>query len=493
MALMTIVVSGVVIGSGGFGTVIGGNQSTISDSEINSEALRKAQDLIEEAAATARQDYAGVVATGPTPDGMYSKSLVIPAAYTTQCSSAIAGIVSWTGTHGRTGLSVGATTTIVNLPEMFALGGDCSIEPPPTGGWDPPEIYAYDTFSPGKPTALDALEHIAYMGEDNSPWLRIADARTVPPPPPIQNGGIFVPIPYANNFNSTGNVLDQINDIDVYKEQASGKVYAFAATASSTAQLVVLDVTDINNPVIAKNGSSLAKRSLIGVDPAGSFPEGWRIQYYDKKVYISTRETAGPEFHIFDVSDPTDPIELGSGTKLTGCTPPNGTTANDFVVNNGIAYLATSKSACEMMVYNVADPLSVAYIAGASTDFSGTEDGLSVFLLGTRLYFGRQKNSGHEIHMLNASKPFPTSGGFSTLASKEIGDDVTALRVVGPFAFAAVAHANEEFQVWPSDLSGTSINVYDFGNVVKAGFDYDDEWVFATGNATPNLTILYSP
>ena len=193
------------------------------------------------------------------------------------------------------------------------------------------------------------------------------------------------------------------------------------------------------------------------------------------------------------MTDPTDPTELGSGTKLTGCTPPNGTTANDFVISNGIAYLATSKDACELMVYNVANPLGVTYIAGASRDFLDTENGLSVFLLSTRLYFGRQKNSGPELYMLNASSPFPTLGGFPTLASKEIGDDVTDLRVAGRFAFAAVAHANEEFQVWSSDLSGPSINLYDFGNVVIAGFDYDNDWVFATGNASPNLTILYSP
>lgn len=483
--------SGVVVGTvgsvGSFGSAIGGKQTVVSDGEINTMALHKAQDLIEGAAAVARTNYSAVIPTTAVDSSgglTYTKTLTIPTAYATQCSQSIASTVSWSATYGRT-LWVGATTTITNIPEMLALGGDCAITPPPIGGWNPPHIYAYDTFS-GKPTALDALEHIAYMGEDNSPWLRIADARTVPLPIP-HNGDLFIPLPYANNFNSTGKVLDQINDVDVYKHEASGKVYAFVATASTTAQLVVIDVTDIQNPTIAVNGTGiLAKRNLTDVTATDSTAWGWRVYYYNGKLYITARETAGPELHIFDVTDPRDPTEIGRKELNT--------TVNDFVISNGLGYFAVQSDATgPLRVYNVATPTGITEVVGARGNIAGTENGLSIFLIGPRLYFGRQKNSGPEFYMLDASSPLTASGGLPILASKEIGDDVTDLRVVGPFAFAAVKHANEEFQVWPSDLSGPAINIYNFGNVINAGFDYNNEWFFVTGGSTPNFKILYSP
>jgi prepilin-type N-terminal cleavage/methylation domain-containing protein len=132
IALMTIVISGVLVGSGGFASTIAGYGGTVSDSEINSEALRKAQELIEQAAATAREDYTDVVETSVTDisDGLeYLKKLLLPTAYATQCQQAVSGVVSWTGTHGRE-LNVAATTTIVDVPGMIALGGDCDITLP---------------------------------------------------------------------------------------------------------------------------------------------------------------------------------------------------------------------------------------------------------------------------------------------------------------------------------------------------------------------------
>jgi hypothetical protein len=57
-----------------------------------------------------------------------------------------------------------------------------------------------------------------------------------------------------------------------------------------------------------------------------------------------------------------------------------------------------------------------------------------------------------------------------------------------------VDHANEEFDIWNVLTTPlTHIKTYNFGNVISGGFDYEPDFVYATGQSTPNLQILYSP
>jgi prepilin-type N-terminal cleavage/methylation domain-containing protein len=463
MAIALMTISAIIF-------AVGGNQSTVSDSEINAEAVLKAQDLIGQAVASSTKNFASIVANTSTDCAgslCYTKSISVPLAYATQCAEAIVGTVSWMGTYGRS-LSVSETSMVTDIPTLLALGGDC-ITTPPSGGWKPPVPYASDALNPGKPTSIDAVSHIAYMGFDHSPYLQIADARSAVLG---QNSGLF--ITFSNSFNSSGNVLDQINGLAIAKDPTSGKTYLFAATASTTAALSVIDVSDIYNPVI------VARKSL-----AGTTAQGWKLFYYNKRVYIVSQLTSGPEFHVFDVTTPTSPTELGSGYELNA-------TVNDLTVSNGIAYLATATGK-ELVVLNVANPSSISEITGASKSPGGSAAAESLFLNGTKLYLGLASNSGPEVYLLDASSPLTASGGLPTIASKEIGNDVVGIRVAGPIAFLGVSHASEEFQIWSSDLSGGAISIYNFGNVISAGFDYDNDWVFASGQSSPNLTILYSP
>jgi hypothetical protein len=470
-------------------TVIGGGASGISDGEINSEALRKAQVIVEEAVSHSKSDYLGVTATSSTECSgalCYTNTLEIPVAYATECQETIVGTVSWTGSYGRN-LSVYASTIIVDIPGMLALGGDCSISPP-ISGWNPPMVYAADDFSPGKPTSMDVANKIAYIGGDKEPFIYVADARSAAlsswPTQCCELGDA-----YANNFNFNGKVLDEVHDIDV--ASTTSKVYAYVATASTTAPFVVLDMTDIKNPAIASQAGVLAKRGLSGISA-----EGWRLYYFDNRVYVVSKvQAAGGELHIFDVSNPANPTQIGTPYELN-------TTVSDLAVTKKkdssgvshlIAYLAAGEdtSSSELIALDVTNAASITALSGATRNFSGTEPGLSVHIVGNRLYFGRADNSGAEFYALDASDPFNASGGLPISASQEIGHDVTAIRVVGRFAFIAVDHSNEEVQVWPSDFSGTYVSIYNFGNQVR-GLDFEDEWMFVASLATPSFQILYS-
>ena len=463
-----------------------GNQSNSVDTETNNEALYKAQGLLEEARALSRANFADVeTATSTEMSGalLYDKELTV--LDISECKKQATSTVMWATTTPRT-QKIELTTYLTSTDAFFALGGDCPLDAP-EDGWNPPVVFADDTINPGDFSSLDVVNKIVYLGSDsdnaNNQHFYIADARTATLG---QSGGLMVV--FANSFNDDGETINEINDIDVFKDFATSKVYAFIAMASTTAQFAVLDVTDINNPEL------VAKRRLSGITGSGPTAWGWRIYYYDKKVYITAREVGGPELHVFDVSDPTSPSEVGSKQLNT--------TANDLVVRDGIGYFATETDLRgELLVYNVSNPASITEIAGAGWNFGGDEDGRSLFLLGNKLYFGRDKtSSGPEFYILDASNPLTAVGGLPIFGgsdpNKEINANVTDIRVAGRFAFlASHSGGSRGFYVWdisnPTNIQSIYLD-FNFGNKPIA-IDYEDNFVYAIGLSTPNLQILYSP
>ncbi len=464
-----------------------GNQSVSVDAETNNEALYRAQKILEDARAASRDDFFSVTtaSSSETISGLtYKKLLVVNDI--TPCKKQATSTVLWSLSPLRT-QSIDLSTFLTDIAGTLALGGDCATQAP-NKKWDNPQRFAFDTLSPGKSTAIDVLSEIAYLGQDKKPFLSIADTQGAILD--VNNRQDFF-VSFDNSFNSDGKTIDQINDIDVYVDPSSGKTYALIAMASSTAQFAILDVTDIKNPKI------IAKRQLTGVLPTGSQPGGHRIYYYQNKGYIVTRETSGPEFHIFDLSNPNNPLEIGTGTKLNGCTPPNGTTVNDFVIQNGVAYMAAEKENCELLIYDVSNPASIKYLAEASVDLPGNQDGFSIFILGNKLYFGRQSTgSGPEFYIFNTTNVLSQVNGLPTIGvPKEIGSDVIDIYIVGNFGFLVTTKTKEEFQVYnisvPANIS--VIKKYNFGNIIQGGLDYENDFIYTTGDATPNFQILYSP
>lgn len=464
-------------------TVVFGNQSVAVDTETNVEALGKAQALLEEARSLSRHDFAAVVTATSTwtPPGNLTYNVATLVADITQCKKQAVSTIAWQ--DGRRTLTISLTTILSDIAGALALGGDCAVNPSGKK-WDAPQRFAFDTLNPGKSTAIDVLKQIAYLGQDKEPFLSIADTHGAMLD--ANNSQDFF-VTFDNNFNAGGQTIDQVNDIDV--ASTSGRVYAFVAMASTTAQLAVVDVTDIRNPVLK------AKRQLSGITATDSTAWGWRVYYYDKKLYLTARETAGPELHVFNVSDPTNPTEdptKGGGRKELN------STVNDFVIRNGIAYVAVdSNLRGELLLYDVSVPSAISEIVGARTNLPGSQNGESVFLIGNKLYFGRQSvASGPELYVFDASNPQGASGGLPILgAPQEIGGDVLAVRVANQFAFLVSSKSKEEFQVWDiSDPSTITLTKkYNFGNIIAGGIDYEPDFIYATGDATSNFQILYSP
>jgi hypothetical protein len=362
---------------------------------------------------------------------------------------------------------------------MIALGGACDMSPP-TGGWNPPETCASDNFNPGKPTGLDVLEKIVYMTGDKAPYLYIASTTNAICDSHAPSQDLFVD---TGTFDA-GNVL---NDIRVSRA-SNGRIYAYVVANTPTKQFRVIDVTNPHAPIM------VASSTLSNVN--GSYPEGFRIFIYDNKAYVLTRETAGREFHIFDISTPwnaSSVTEFGGGYAINR-------TAESIVVTkkniSGVtryfAYMATDLDSKEVTVLDVTNPTSITEITFSDQDLPGNHDGASVYLSNDRLYVGRLSNSGSDFYVFDASRP---NIGLTKIGEQDIGTSVIGVVATGPFSFLATTKSNMEVQVWRSDPGNiVSINTdFNFPNLVENGIRYSENYVYVASQGNDALRILYSP
>ena len=396
------------------------------------------------------------------------------------CFKEVIDVTTW-NTFGRTGRTMTFGTGIGNLDIAKALGGDC--DPFPSGDtWKKPRVFSRHNFNPGKPVSIDVLNRIVYITDDKG-RLQIYDSSS-----DVLGGSVnFSITPYIDAGGK------QLNAVDVVKK--GSRRYAYVVRDDTTKQFQVIDVT---TPGTYTTSASVTLGGTI--PPTGSFPQGWRVFYYDDKVYVSTRETAGSEFHIFDVTTPMSPIEVGPGFEING-------TANDFFVTstkiNGatykFAFMATDRSANEVMVVNVTNPSAPSLLA--SIDLPTTNDALSLQLLGNKLYIGRQKTtSGPELFVYTVN--FGVSGSSPTVTLTQVGSgaeinfDTTYLRVTSQFAFIGNSLPGSEFSAWDisnptSGFARIDTSPLNVNNKIF-GLDYETPYIYVGSQANDSLQILYS-
>ncbi|MFZ2521872.1 MAG: hypothetical protein WAX44_02645 [Minisyncoccia bacterium] len=459
-----------------------GSQIIAVDTETNHEAIYMTTKNLESARKLSRENFLtlnGTTTTETSGNVTYTKRLTITDI--SQCKKQATTTTTWT-VGGTKPEYIELSTFLTNTPLALSLGGDC-ISNSPLSNWDNPTRFASDTMSPGKPTSLDELNRFVYIGADKSPFLYIASTSYATLG---QNSGLF--LTFSNGFD----LKAEPNSLDAVNFPAINSKYLFVALASSTKQLGIVNITNSTAPSVIYKGLS----SCV----SGSYPEGYLVYFYKNTLYLTTLYTAGPEFHIFDVTDPTNPIEYPIGSAL--CKGYElGNSVNDIAIveqiigtsTKKIAYMATDQSSKELRVFDVTNPLSIAELTSANQDLPGIQDGLSVYVIGNKLYLGRQSApSGPDLYIYDISDP---TIGLVSLGSADIGTGVLAIRVAGRFAFLATPKVNQEFQVWniqnPSNV--TNVAKYNFGNVVNRGIDYDPDFIYSTGQSTPNFQIIYSP
>ncbi len=466
---------------------VGGNfiaQYWTITSRTANEALYKAKTKLEDERSLIKGNFYGAVSTPLTKDTSDSSCTSGGLCYYVQstindissCSKYVTAYVEWqVESYPKTSTTL--STNLTNTSEIINRGGDCLLNVP-NGNWktNPPQSVGSVSFSPGKQlTGIDVLHKKIYVTTNTVPSFLVYNVPTSVGTNPTLAGSLDLKL---NGFSV------KINSLDVEEDLSTGRTYAFLAVGTTTKQLMVLDATDPSSPTL------VSQKDLQTVSSGGSYPQGFRIFVYDGRVYITVRETTGTELHIFDISTPTLPIEIGNGIELNR-------TVEDMVVReekvSGVkkkfAYLSTDSDTKELTVLDVTNDIVNEL---TPVDLAGIFDGTSVDVIGNKLYFGRLSNSsGPELFVFDITIP----GSPTLIGQTEVGNDVTTIKVFGDYAFVGTPNG---IQVWSSDnslwISGKLQN-YAMPNMAPLGFDVNLNWIYSitSNSATDKIQVLYTP
>lgn len=460
-------------------------------SETSNEALYKAKTLIETARAVSGANFQSVSSTPLTraenPDdpadaaciagGMcyFTRSTVFDIS---SCSKYVEAYVEWS-LGGRYPTSTATLyTNLTDNEEIIALGGDCILNEP-SGAWqsDTPETVGDVTLSPSNTMGMDVLQKRIYLVSASAPQFRVFKTPNVVGQNPSLLG-------------STSGMGFRLNGVDAVRDLSTGRTYAFVTQHASTSQLAVIDVTDASAP------SLISKRTLTGVEQTGSYPEGWRVFAYSGRLYVTTRETTGPELHIFNINNPTQPAEVVSATTELN------RTVNDLVVReeevggsvHRYLFMVADANTKELAVYDVTGD---APVERNSVDLPGDADALTLFLTGNTLYLGRASSGGEpELYVFDVQQFI--GGNDNPLASSEVGSSVTTIRGTGSILMVGTTNTGNEFQVWSTDTGLWNASVpntarltsYTFDRLAPLGVELNTNWVYLMSQSSVSSEVL---
>lgn len=424
---------------------------------------------------------ASVAASNPSLDQGYSTSTTV--GYTSPCVKEVTSRVSWTSDKSRS-LSASVTTLVASVAEARLLGGGCDPLTP-LEGWENPGSFGSIDVSGADGTGIAARwvsgHRYVFLTADPSSSakedLYIFSADT----------------PNSPTLVAAINTGKGLNDIVV----ADG--YAYVVQNDKTNQLQVINVTDPANPVVETSVP------LPGVDQNGSFPQGRTITYLNDRVYIGTKETAGPEFHIFDVSTPASPVHLGS-LEVTH-------NVNDIIVRGSTAYLATSANHGELVLLNIATPGSLSLPPSFSTPDTmnmkfnarthvatpaeSDEDGITLDVVGTTVFLGRERATNaneRDFYIIDASNQNALVERGSVRLGLGSNTEVSGVTVQGKYAFIMSTDSNNPFYVYnigtPASPLLASVCTFNYSQVTRA-LTYLDNYIFTANRSNDILRIIY--
>ncbi|MFA6397612.1 MAG: hypothetical protein WDK96_02060 [Candidatus Paceibacterota bacterium] len=369
----------------------------------------------------------------------------------------IKSVVDWES-ESHKDLEVELLSIVSDWFDVSATGGD-------TGGtglagdWlHPQTLGSVDLGAGNSATDLDVVNKIVYLSTEASDNKK-ADFYIVD----ATNGNS----PFIVSSVNTGTGL---NAVDVARN------YAYVANKSTSNQLQIIDVSNINSPTL------YASFHLIGVSGSGAV--GNSIFYDSQKIYIGTNQANGPEFHIIDVSIPSNPQELGS-YEING-------DVNAIIVKDNIAYLSLSNDDKELKILDVNNPASITTINDFDAN-GNTEDGKSLCLVFPKLYLGRTVGGNHVDHHELYTLDISTPTNPLTIESKNFNSSINDLFIKDYLMFLATDDPNNEFQVWniTDPINPTLWSSFNFPQVAS-GIDYEDNVIYVSVRSNDSLRIITS-
>ncbi len=465
-AILVINITGVIL-------LTNSGQSISIDNQTNEEATAKAQTAIEEAKNTAREDFNLLNSIPLTDDDIYEKELQVTSGLDdpdtddideSLFTKLVTSIIEWPAEGGRM-LKIQFQTLISN-PDAVD-GGDTCSSVFDENEWLNPQKTEYefgddilDDTSSGFPiSSIQTFNHKMYVtvnndNGNNPGTFFILDVSDPENTPVLLSPPLFDNSPVGEGLNGVA------VDGGDYAYVASGYTSAPAACLvnNNCAQLQVIDISNSASPAIVKNFK------INSVATGNRLAAGKSIFYKDGIVYLGlTKATAGnDEFFVIDVGggrgggSPTNPVILDSAKIDNGI--------NSIFVRGDYAYVASPNNE-ELKIFDISTPTSISEVGGFDAPGGGANNGngKSLFLVGSKLYFGRTLLNGNEFYILNNTNP---ATNLPALGSKNIqnGDDghppapfnttISGIIVRHNLAFLIT---DEEFQTWnisnPSNIT----------------------------------------
>lgn len=437
-----------------------GNQSIAVSLNTQSEAISKAQEVLETARATSRKNYNQVEdcddatttpCSGET-NSFYNRKLLISSA--TQCAKNVKSSASFSMNDQI--LTTDLVTHLIDTVTAVALGGDCPSVPP--RDWSNPEqLTSADTIPTDlKATGIDVKNKIVYMSTDPSsatdPDFFIFDASSA--------SETSAPVLTASINTGPG-----LSSIDV-----AGS-YAYVSNDSKNGQLQIIDVSDINNPIL---------KTTMNVVPGGTDINtvGTKVFYYNKKIYLGLKKNIYAEFYVIDVENPLSPTLTG-GYELNA-------SVNSINVKDDYAYIA-NPNAEEITVVNINENSSkfMQRVDGFDAP-GGSGNGKSIRIIGNKLYLGRTVGN-IEFYILDITDPKNPS----ILGSNNVNSSINDLVVAGDYAYLATGESGSEFQILDisDDINPVLLEKYNYTEN-STGIDYEDNLIYISNENADALIII---
>ena len=420
-----------------------GNQSTTVDTQLSNQALYIARQEMETARGASRQDFNSVVSSSST-EGIYSKEVLVENidAYTKKVTSR----VSWE-TEVLRPQKIELLTFLTNFKSLQESGGD-SGGGGLSGDWKNPRTLGSVDLGPGNESVdLDVLNKIVYLAAQASdkkkPDFYIIDATDGEHP----------------LVKSNLNTGPGLNALDVAGQ------YVYLANRDADAQLQIINASDLNNPVLIKS------YKLPNTSDDDGIPLS--IFYASSKIYLGMKKNNGPEFNIIDVSNPNNPVLLGSYEINDN--------VNDIYINSNRAYLATDLGGAGLIILDVSNSASASLLGQAYS-----ADTNSVFNDSSSLTF---LSPGQELHIANTANP----NSIIDQGSINVGDKINDIARRGYLVFLATSNSNRELQIINiSDPASPALWSFFNFSQIGTGIDYEDNIVYISVRSNDALRIVTS-
>jgi len=227
---------------------------------------------------------------------------------------------------------------------------------------------------------------------------------------------------------------DTINEIPKVGGLALGDIannvhvygnYAYIATELDGSELQIVDISNPTNPVLLGTGST-----------TNSYAASDLALISSKYLLVGSYSSTLGYIDVFDISEPTNPVRVFSQAASSR--------VNAVAVSHPYAYIGTNLGGEEFEIFDISDPLNPVEVGG----YDASDQVMDIYISGSIAYI--VQSSGDEVEAIDISDPTnPTKlGGASTVTT---GRGVIAL---GDYVYVTASSGGDALEVF--DFSSTT-------------------------------------